>query len=683
MYYPTLRPRKRKRYVISRFGGYDHRPAPREGSFCEMRNLSGQRAPHLCVRGRRLPVDRLDGCPAGRVMALGGGKTPVLLDAGGALWCGGEVLYRFLGGNTQVAAAPEEGTVLVLRQARIVSQIPADGVFRFVYDRENELWRCPAEGFVLQASDLVLDPQQDEGSTVELSLSTTPPDLGERQLCFLGGWVCVFPDGRYANTVRLRQGAEMIEGEDYGSIALENRCGTGTVRFTPCGIDGTAWNVTCSDTAPESGFWVDTSEPEPVMRCRSASQGLWTAVNPYVKCEVPGIARGLSAGDGVKLFSRLRSEETDSDLAEDLWFGDHLLSGVWHDPGVLGGPEGSGDYVIFPGLLTRPITLELGAQEQRFLELRRELPEMDFVLSCQNRLWGCRYGNGVNELYACRLGDFRNWGVFAGLSTDSWRSVRGQDGPFTGAAVLGGCPLFFRENGLEKVFPAAGGDHSVATRSLCGIEQGSHKSAVVIRDRLYYNSPQGVCRFSGTLPEIVSDALGPRHWENAVAGALGRLYYVFLELPHEERCLFVYDTESGLWHKEDELPVTQFWSGGAELYYLGSPKGPLGCIRQETDSDGVRWYAETGDLLPRLGLRRYLSRLRITARLDPGAEFRVFVSCDGGPWERKGSFFGNRTRSLVFPVWPRRCDRLRLRFEGSGGMELQQISFLVEAGSDE
>ena len=84
MYYPTLRPRKRKRYLISRFGGYDHRPAPREGSFCEMRNLSGQRAPHLCVRGRRLPVDRLDGCPAARVMALGGGKTPVLLDAGGA-----------------------------------------------------------------------------------------------------------------------------------------------------------------------------------------------------------------------------------------------------------------------------------------------------------------------------------------------------------------------------------------------------------------------------------------------------------------------------------------------------------------------------------------------------------------------------------------------------------------------
>ena len=682
MYYPMLRPRERKRCLISRFGGYDHRPVPADGAFYEMRNLSGRRAPCLSVRSTRFTVDSLDGCPADHVMAMGGGANPVLLDANGGLWCGGQVLPRFLGGTTRVSAVPDRGSVRILDQAEIAALLPRDGSFSFAFDRANMVWRGPA-GETLPDSVLVLEPQQDQGAVVELRLSTTPPDLGERQLCFLGGWVCVFPDGRYANTMRLCQGAEMIEGEDWGSIARENRCGAGTAVFTPCGIDGTPWDVTCSDTAPVSGFWVDTSEPEPVMKCRSESQGLWIAVNPYVKCQIPGIAAGICAGDGVELFSRLASDETDSEAAEDLWSGNRLLCGAWHDPGGPDRPEGSGDYVIFPGLLVRPIRLELTGADQRFLTLRRELPEMDFVVSCQNRLWGCRFGGGVNELYACKLGDFRNWGVFAGLSTDSWRSVRGQDAPFTGAAVLGGCPLFFRENGLEKIFPAADGSHSVVTRSLSGIEAGSHRSAVVIRDRLYYNSPRGICRFSGALPELVSAAFGPDHWRNAVAGALGDRYYVFQELPNEERCLFVLDTGTGVWHKEDELPLVQFWSRGEVLYYLSRPNGPLGCITGDGDSDGVRWYAETGDLLPRLGTRRYVSRLRITARLDPGAEFRVFVSCDGGPWERKGSFFGNRLLSLVFPIWPRRCDRLRLRFEGCGGMELRQISFLTEAGSDE
>ena len=75
-----------------------------------------------------------------------------------------------------------------------------------------------------------------------------------------------------------------------------------------------------------------------------------------------------------------------------------------------------------------------------------------------------------------------------------------------------------------------------------------------------------------------------------------------------------------------------------------------------------------------------LPQLLLHRSLGPG---RVFLSFDGGPWEYKGDFRGNRTRSLTLPVWPRRCDRLRLRLEGRGGMELEQLSFLVEAGSDE
>ena len=90
----------------------------------------------------------------------------------------------------------------------------------------------------------------------------------------------------------------------------------------------------------------------------------------------------------------------------------------------------------------------------------------------------------------------------------------------------------------------------------------------------------------------------------------------------------------------------------------------------------------TGWLEPDRPARRYLSRLQITGRLDHGAELRVFLSYDGGPWQRAGTFRRTRAGAEVFPVFPRRCGRLRLRLEGQGGMELESMSWLTEAGSD-
>ena len=67
---------------------------------------------------------------------------------------------------------------------------------------------------------------------------------------------------------------------------------------------------------------------------------------------------------------------------------------------------------------------------------RRSVPEMDFVIESGNRLWGCKYGvvdgKAVNEIYASKLGDFKNWNCYAGRSTDSYVATRGSDGPFTG-----------------------------------------------------------------------------------------------------------------------------------------------------------------------------------------------------------------------------------------------------------
>lgn len=682
MKYPYLRPRAKKTCRIGRFLGYDRREDAPAGCFREMENGSAADAPLLRVRPRRTQVSALDGNPTGAVLTIGGEDAPVVLDMSGALWCGGHALPRLLAGSLGLTVIETEPAlqVTILDEAAVGAACPFNGDFDFIYDRDhNQLVR--ADGAYRFSGDAIMStPQIDDGDRIRIHVSYLLRNHDIRSLVFLGGWVCIFPDGLYANTVRLRSGVGMRRNVDYGEIAVKTVISGRTLVLEPCGADGTLRNVTWSDTAPAGGFWVDTSEESRTIRCWSQSEGLWRAAQSYVRCSVPGIAAGLSDGDGVKMVSRMPPDAAGAFEAEDLIRGSAVLPAVFHDPGGSGRAEGTNDYVVLPGMVSGRVEIQMSGQS--FLELSRSLPRMDFVVSCQNRLWGCRCDGETNELYGSKLGDFRNWDVFEGLSTDSYRVSRGSGGPFTGAAVLGGCPLFFREDRLEKIYPSAGGDHGVVTVSLSGIAPGSSRSAVVIRDQLYYRARDGICRYSGTLPVRVSDALKGEFIGRTSAGALGDAYYATIEDRRGMPRIFVYHTDTGLWQREDEQNLAQCLQLAGKLYYTEFGGGPLYCIGGASDSDGVSWSVETGPLGPTLCTKRYLSHLRLEGRLEPGSELRVYLSYDGGPWERAGSFRANRRRAELFPVCPLRCGEVRLRLEGTGGMELQAISWQLEPGSD-
>ena len=677
MKYPYLRPRAGRQYRIGRFRGYDRREDAPAGTFREMENCSAADAPLLRVRPRRTAVSVLDGNPTTAVLSMAGEDAPVLLDMSGALWCGGHAVPHLLAGRVslEISPAQSETRVTLLDEAAVKAACPLDGTWSFVYDRDRERWVRSDGAFSFPGTALATDPQADQGEVVSVCAHTLLQSDAVRSMVFLGGWVCIFPDGLYANTVRLRAGLGMQADVDYGKIAVMNSISTGTLVCEPCGADGEVRTVAWSDTAPASGFWVDTSEENPTVRCWSQSEGLWREAQSYVRCSLAGLSAGLNAGDAVELSCRMPAGAAGADEVEDLLRGSVLLLGASHSPS-----SPASDCLILPGLISGRLEIQLDGRS--FVTVRRSLPEMDYVVSCQNRLWGCRCDGQTNELYGSKLGDFRNWSVFTGLSTDSYRVSRGSGGAFTGAAVLDGCPLFFREDGLEKIYPSAGGDHGVVTVSLSGIAPGSARSAVVIRGRLYYRARDGIYCYTGTLPVRISDALEGEFFGSTEAGACGETYYASIEdergLPH----IFAYHTDTGLWQKEDDAYLAQCLSLDGKLYYLASAGGRVSCIGAASDSDGVAWFAETGPLGPTLCTQRYVSHLRLEGRLDPGAELRVYLSYDGGPWLRAGSFHANRRRAEGFPICPVRCGELRLRLEGTGGMELRAISWRVVPGSD-
>lgn len=183
--------------------------------------------------------------------------------------------------------------------------------------------------------------------------------------------------------------------------------------------------------------------------CGALNGESWSAVDGVcVEIRAAGIGEGFQAGDGVEI----------DGCADERMNGSFLLE------------RAESGAIVVPGILTQTVS------QTETLTVSRSVPEMDYVIECGNRLWGCKYGlvdgETVNEIYASKLGDFKNWNCFAGLSTDSYAAARGSDGPFTGAADYLGSPIFFKEDCLERVYPSASGAHQIVTTRCSGVRPG-------------------------------------------------------------------------------------------------------------------------------------------------------------------------------------------------------------------
>lgn len=324
------------------------------------------------------------------------------------------------------------------------------------------------------------------------------------------------------------------------------------------------------------------------------------------------------------------------------------------------------------------------------ISAKRYVHDMDYVTECGNRLWGCFYGEKdgkiLNEIYASKLGDFKNWNSFQGLSTDSYAASRGTDGPWTGAITMNNYPLFFKRNYLEKIYISASGAHQITTTRMPGVQPGSWRSMQIIDGVLYYLSDSGVMTYDGSLPDCISSDLGEEKYKAGVGGKLGNCYYLSALGADGKPDLFVYDKSKGFWHREDETRALQMADRGDVLYQLledGSLISPGAAAEEDTATGETdfTWELVTGCIGYERPEQEYLKRLSIRMKLELGASAVVHVQYDDGPWQRVATVEGNATKTTDVPVKPRRCDHFRIRISGIGEATIISIAREIEKGS--
>ncbi len=491
-----------------------------------------------------------------------------------------------------------------------------------------------------------------------------------KKLISMGAYIVIFPDRLYIDT------------ENYTDCGcIDHAFSTAQdspVSYTLCKVDGTDYeqtNIGASEPAnPINGtLWIDTSGPVHALKQFNTNTSMWTQIpTVYTKITYAGIGAGFSKYDGVTISGCAVSGAANVKQIAAL-NGSKIIY------------EKGDDYIVVIGLIDQACT-----QTEGSVTVSRRAPDMDFVTESENRLWGCKYGlvNGVtvNEIYACALGDFKNWNQFLGVSTDSYAASVGTDGAWTGAVTHLGYPLFFKENALHKVYISSTGAHQIVDTACRGVQKGCQDSLVVVNEALYYKSAIDICVYDGSLPKSVSSQFGIERYYDAVAGAFGEKYYVSLRDSKNIWHLYVYDTGKGFWHHEDNTHALAFARCNGELYYIDADSKALMCVSGSAGDpeEAVRWSATTGMIGYNAVGKKYVSRFNFRMKLPKNSEADFYIQYDSdGIWHHAGHILGAGTKTFMLPVRPRRCDHFQFRIDGVGDVRLYSIAKIYEAGSDE
>ena len=507
---------------------------------------------------------------------------------------------------------------------------------------------------------------------IEMNLSTAAEDC-PKSLVSMGAYVIILPDKKYINTA---------EVSDRGSMEA-TYTSTGDVTFSLCTADGGSYgDVITSAAAPENpangAYWLDVSGEQHALKVYSSATGVWSTVaTTYVKISATGIGAQFGQYDGVQLSGIVKNGVKDLNGSAIVW------------------AKGD-DYIVVVGILDASVTQTAA---DGAVKVERSVPDMDFVIESGNRLWGCKYGYAdgktVNEIYASKLGDFKNWNCFMGISTDSYAASCGTDGQWTGAITHLGYPLFFKENCLHKVYGTFPSNFQIQTTTCRGVQKGSGGSMAIVNEVLYYKSRGGVCVYDGSLPEEISEAFGGEIYSDAVGGGHRNKYYLSMKDSGGTWCLFVYDTRLGTWHKEDATHAEAWCSCQDEMYYIDASDKKIRTVlgRGTKDTSPISWMAETGTIMALttssnhpewISNKKFVGRMLIRMSLDAGATMQVYIQYDSsGVWEKLWDMTGKNLRTFSFPVRPHRCDHFRLKLEGTGGAKIYSITKTLERGSDE
>lgn len=298
-------------------------------------------------------------------------------------------------------------------------------------------------------------------------------------------------------------------------------------------------------------------------------------------------------------------------------------------------------------------------------------PDIDYICEYNNRLWGVK----GNNIYASKLGDYSDWTTYLGVETDAYATDVATEGSFTGIYPYANHVVMTKPDCLHELYGYKPSNFQVQKTTNKGCLFG--KSIVEINGVLYFVGRDAVYGFTGSIPKPVSLNLNEKY-VNTVAGRLDNYYYLSL-FNGDTYNLYVYDTLTGLWVREDDLQVKDFVYLNGSLYALAADNK---IYKFNSGTEEIDWEVETEIFTEKISEKKGHSQITLRVDLEQSSVLNIYYKINNEGYQLVKTFNKPGLQVVHAYMIPVRAEHFQIKLTGTGKFKLYEIERKFFYGSD-
>lgn len=316
--------------------------------------------------------------------------------------------------------------------------------------------------------------------------------------------------------------------------------------------------------------------------------------------------------------------------------------------------------------------MDSGSADVKAVTIEVDFPDLDYGVTHKNRIFGVKN----DTIYASIYGSDNNFVQVGGPNDPAyaWRRDTQTSDNFTCIVKNGDQAITFKPEGMSEIYRD---NNPFKLIDICKTGCIKNKAAIEINSVLYFLGRQGIYTYSGSFPNLISQNL-TETYTDGVFGTDGRRLYACLYNGTKWQ-LFTFDTQLGLFLKEDDIQILDFANLNSIVYALDST-GKL--LKFNSGTEVVTWEAILDIDTYATFNKKYISRITVRADLETGSTLSLYDKVDNGSFVLKKTSDTAGLNPFYAIMQPKRCDHYQIKLVGVGKCKVYAFGTELTLGSD-
>lgn len=303
-----------------------------------------------------------------------------------------------------------------------------------------------------------------------------------------------------------------------------------------------------------------------------------------------------------------------------------------------------------------------------------EYDNMSVTCGYHNRLWGC--SEDGREIRCSKLGELNNFSEYTAGAASSWFCEVGSDGKFTGIIPYNDALFAFKEACVHVVYGTTPQNFSLE-KTFDGFGCIDGRSICVVNNALYWLGYNGVYRYVGNSPKLISEPLNKKY-KSGVAFSDNRKVFFNLTDYEGNSEFLSFDALTGIWHRYTYKNFIGGFNYNGKLYAYTSSE-----VFEIYGGDYGEWSFESvidyNDSFEDDTVTEYHVRAYMTKGSTLKMEYKGISESD---WEVVGEYSAEENEMIKEIFTPRfkNDNAYQYRLSGSGEVYIYEMEKYIPQG---